>query len=63
MKAYVGVGAILAIVGVLGIVLAAPLGFIALERPWSFFLGLVFGLATAGGIGFLLMAAKGSGSR
>ncbi|MFC2095030.1 hypothetical protein ACFLSW_01130 [Candidatus Bipolaricaulota bacterium] len=44
-KTRLAVGAALAVIGGLGIVLSTLLGWTSLSRPWSFLIGFGFGLA------------------
>ena len=50
-----GLGAGLAVVGAAGIVLSPMLGWTALNGPWAFVLGFLFGIA--GGSGAALVIA------
>lgn len=48
-KRKLGIGACLACLGVLGIVLGSTLGLTELGRPWSFLLGFTFGVMAGAG--------------
>ena len=48
-RTQLAVGAVLATAGGLGIVLSLILDWTSLERPWSFLVGFVFGLAAGVG--------------
>jgi len=50
-----GIGSVLAIVGVLGIVLSQLLEWTEAPQPWAFLLGFVFGVAV--GLGGTLVVA------
>lgn len=50
-----GVGAVLGILGVVGIALGPQFGFTALGRPWSFIAGFITGVVT--GLGVTLAVA------
>jgi len=52
IKNKLGLGAILALCGVIGLVLGLVFGLMHLNYPWSFITGFVTGLM--GGIGFVL---------
>jgi len=56
-----GLGAVLGIVGALGITLGPTLGLADLGRPWTFLVGFAFGLLA--GIGAVLSIAGLSGRR
>jgi hypothetical protein len=43
-KRKLGIGACLACIGTLGIVLGTTVGMTELGRPWSFLVGLAFGV-------------------
>jgi hypothetical protein len=47
-----GWGSLLAIIGAFGIVAGPPLGWSALNRPWSYLIGFLFGVL--GGMGATL---------
>jgi len=56
-----GLGAILGVIGALGIILGPLLGLAELGRPWTFLVGFAFGLMA--GTGVVLSLAGLSGRR
>jgi len=53
-KKRLAVGAMLSTLGALGVVLSILLDWTSLSQPYSFLVGLVFGLATGSGVALAL---------